>query len=713
MSFEDRFSRRVVNAPPAETCHAGRWVVREKGAAGVRVNRVAARSGDALMPGPTGEWEVGRGGLEDASAGQFFPDALPSDQDVEALLQLGQRLREESHEGWLAWSEVNPLAPGLNEAVRPHPFEDRIEDELQHLEAVCRKPRTHIRLEVERELVGRARRIAREAPEWLAAHTEDWHHRTLAGVQPRRIRAEIREERWNLYENRVAARLVDNLVVWLRRRIAEVRRIRDDILRRFEELDDTAQGSGRHRAERIYSLWGEAWHADWQEVADNTLKRLERLLYEVLALKDSSLYRHMPQRAQVPRTLRMTNLLTTDDDYRGVAHLWHQWSLLPTRDSLSPRMHYQRQQDLHRSFDAWCMLLVVRACSQLRICPADDDDWESALAKGHSVQLEKGLRVEWEDCGSVSIGATQEMGGLTLRFVPSLQSLESARTEDALAQRVAPITDAVAEQPHWTVVLHPGSASRAPYDAIATIGNPPQPGVPGAVDFIRVSPFSLDCVERVARAIRWATLVPRLLAYPPSVSAPPDESYRAERWLDEDDNGRWAMVALPRGQKSMQHDVGRRLREAEKRERSAPKRQPAKKDEAKKAVDEWRTFKQTVDAAIAKLCELRTCPRCGGERAEFQQRGDRCFTARCWSDSCRAQWGLHALPDGKGQVPVFLDPTMPNPAAGPHEIDELVGCDILALPNEDAPTSFLHPRRHSVSASLHDLLRDRSRQRRA
>ena len=698
MSFEDRFSGRVVDALPAGTQHAGRWIVRGRGTTGtMRVNHVAVQSGDALMPGPTGEWEVGKGGLEDASVGQFFPDALASDQDVEALLQLGQRLREESHDGWLAWSGVNPLAPGLDEAVRPHPFEDRIEHELQHLEAVCHKPRTHIRLEVERELVGRARRIAREAPEWLAAHTEDWHHRTLAGVQPRRIRAEIREERWDLYENRVAARLVDKLVVWLRRRIAEVRRIRDDILSRFEELDDTAQDGSRHRAERIYSLWGEAWHANWQEVADSTLKRLERLLYKVLALQDSSLYRQVPMRAQVPRTLRMTNLLTTDDHYRGVARLW---SLLPTRDSLSPRMHYQRQQDLHRSFDAWCMLLVVRACSQLRICPADDDDWESALAKGHSVQLEKGLRVEWEDCGSVSIGATQEMGGLTLRFVPSLQSLESARTEDALAQRVAPITDAVAEQPHWTVVLHPGSASRAPYDAIATIGNPPQPGVPGAVDFIRVSPFSLDCVERVARAIRWATLVPRLLAYPPSVSAPPDEPHRAASWLDKDDNGQWAMVALPRGHESIE----RGLREAERRERGTAKRQMAKKDEAKKAVDEWRTFKQTVDAAIANLCELRTCPRCG-ERAEFQQRGARCFTARCRSDSCRAQWELRALPDGKGRVPVFLVP-LPNPAAGPHEIDELVGCDILALPSEDDPARFLHPRHRSVSAFLHNLLRE-------
>ena len=697
MSFEDRFSRRVVNAPPAETRHAGRWIVTEASRA-THVNRVAADPGDALMPGPTGEWNVATGGVDRASGGRFFPDALPSGQDAEALRQLGQRLRDEAHDGWLAWSEINPLAPGLDKAVQPHPFEDRIEHELQHLEAVCRRPRTHIRLEIERELVGRARRIARDAPEWLAAHTEDWHHRTLAGVQPRRIRAELREERWDLYENRVAARLVDGLVAWLRRRIAEVRRIRDDVLTRFEELDDTAQGSGRYRAERIYCLWGEAWDAGWQGIAEGTLKRLEQLLYKVLTLRGSVLYRHIPKRAQVPRSLRMTNLLNTDDHYRGVARLWHHWSLLPMQGALSVRDHYQQQQALHQSFDAWCMLLIVRACSQLRLDPATDDDLESSLHKGHSIQLEKALRVEWERNGGISIRSAQG-DGVLCRFVPLLQSLERARTAELLAQRIRPIVDAVAKQPHWTVVLHPASESRPPYDAVATIGNPPQ-GVRGAIDFIRVSPFSLDCVERVARAIRWATLVPRLLAYPPSLSAPPDESYRAKSWL-EDDNGQWVMVALPRGHESMQQDVERRLREAERRERGTTKGKLVNVNEARKAVNEWRTFKQTVDAAIAELCELRTCPRCGG-RAEFHHRGERCFTARCWSDSCRAQWELHALPDDKGRIPVFRVPNVP--AARAHEIDELVGCDILAVPSEDGHR-FDPPRPCPVPILVAELLR--------
>ena len=708
MSFEDRFSGRIVDALPAGAHHAGRWLLAEAGA--TYINRVAAESGDALMPGPTGDWEMAKQGLDAVNAGRFFSDAVPNDQDAKALRQLGEKLRDRSNDSWLAWGEINPLAPGLKKAVDPHRFEDRIEHELQHLQAVCRKPRTHIHLEIERELLARARRIARDAPQWLAGHTEDWQRRTLTGVEPRRIRAEVREERWDLYENRVAVRLVDNLVVWLRRRQAEVRRIKDDVLARVKELEDTARGGSRHRARRIYRLWGEAWDAGWQEVADRTLRRIERLLYEVLALQDSSLYQQVPQRAQVPRTLRMTNLLSTDDHYRGVARLWRDWSLLPTQGTLSARMHYKQQQDLHENFDAWCMLLVVRACSQLRLFPATDDEWQSPLAKGRSVRLEKCLRVEWEVSGAISVRTTAGGGETLCRFVPLLHSLERARTVPALAQRVAPVIDAVVACPHWTVVLHLASPGDAPYEALSTIGNPTHPGTCGAIDFIRVSPYALDCVERVARAIRWATLAPRMLAYPPSVSVLPDESVGQQLGLERRDDA-WVMNALPRADS---HDgIDLRLRDAQTRLGDLQRqREDAKRDRrgtrrllepfgaAQKKVQAWRTFKQDVNHAIAKLRELQTCPRCG-QSAEWRRRARGCFSARCESESCRAHWELRILPDGRGHVPVFFEPD--GPTAAPYEIDGLVGCDILAVPSERDDRHLL-PRRDPVDPELSQLL---------
>lgn len=697
MSFTDRLSGRLVHQPPDGEVHAGRWIVQRGVGA---LNRVAPEPHHALMPGPTGDWEFVAPGESTSTHGGFFADPLPDDQD--AFRQLGQLLRDKADGGWIEWSCISPLAPGLNETVRSHPFEAKIERELEHLEAVCRKPRTHVRLQIERELVGRARRIARDAPQWLAAHTEDWHHRTLTDVQPRRIRAEVREERWDLYENRVTARLVDNLTVWLQCRVAEVRRIRDDILTRMEAFDGSAPKGSRHRAERIYRLWGEAWTVnEAQDIAQGTLARLEALLYKVLGLQDSPLYRHVPKRAQVSRTLKMTNLLSTDDHYRGVARLWHEWSLLQTRGSFSIVEHYQQQQDLHDSYDAWCLLLVVRACEQLKLQPANDAAFEVPLCKGRSLQIDRGLRIEWKPAGCIAITRS---GNTLVRFVPLIHSLKRARTAEVSARRVKPLVEAVAKTEHWTVVLHPAKSGPAPFDEIATVGNPPRQGTVGAIDFIRVSPFSLDSVERVARAIRWATLSPQMLAYPPTVPTPPAAGLRGP-WLATKNTSCAMTNSPPHGTKQ---DIERRLSDARARREEAERRHVESKQSrrpSKRALAElrnaqegerdWHAFKQSFEAATACINELKICPRCG-KQADFEERDEDCFSARCLSPSCEARWELRPHPEGR--IPVFI-PKVASAQVQPALIDEQLGCDVLALPYNagDDSNEFLPPRATPLS----------------
>ena len=454
MKLWDRVSGTLQQ--PSDSVLLGQWLLESDDHGGLSLNGSAAESGDALVPDPMGRWMIAPGD-EPSAQGRFFPDALLDDQDAEALLQLGGLLREPSkaEAGWLVWCMTSPLAPGLDKAVKQHPLEDKIEDELHHLEEVCRKPRTHIRLETERVSVSRARRIDARAPAWLAAHTEDWEHRRITGVQPNRILAQVREEEWNLYENRVAARLVDNLAGWLRRRIAEVRRVLDDIFVRLAEYRVSADGS-RHRMKRIFDLWGEAWEASHgREAAEQTLRRLERLLYRILRLMDSPLYRNVPPAAQVPRALRSTNLLANDANYRGVARLWHQWSDLAPQ-ALSPAQLYRRHQAVHSGFDAWCMLVLVRACHQLGLDPIDEDQ-EVPIRPGCSIRLTTGHLVEWLKDGTLRV---MEGANTVVHFVPLAHPIELAHDRLALAMRVAPLLQSASDSAGWTVVLHPALPGR-------------------------------------------------------------------------------------------------------------------------------------------------------------------------------------------------------------------------------------------------------------
>src|SRR5690606_34852875 len=135
--------------------------------------------------------------------------------------------------------------------------EKLLADRLGHLVEVCQRPRSHLRVEVERTAVARARRLATQAPSYLAAHTEDWDRPTLRAVIPKRILSLVREDQFDIYENRVAVRLVDHLDAYLSRRVNEVARL----LRLFNEVGDhgSTAGQGSHwRQKRVYQLWGDS-----------------------------------------------------------------------------------------------------------------------------------------------------------------------------------------------------------------------------------------------------------------------------------------------------------------------------------------------------------------------------------------------------------------------------------------------------------------------
>jgi hypothetical protein len=88
------------------------------------------------------------------------------------------------------------------------PLELLVRDHFGHIEAVCRKPRAHLHVEIECVPVTQSRRTPPEATSYLAAHTEDWGQRLLSGIRPKRVLAEVPQDLLDIYENRVVARLL-------------------------------------------------------------------------------------------------------------------------------------------------------------------------------------------------------------------------------------------------------------------------------------------------------------------------------------------------------------------------------------------------------------------------------------------------------------------------------------------------------------------------
>ncbi len=285
---------------PTEPVVLGRFLVRPSGEGLLLQNTFPVTSPSFLVPDASGRWTLAGDGAA-RTEGSIGKAQIPDPLDVRGFTAVGGALGEAIEAGgsWLDATELSPLQPGMSERADLQPHERQLGERLRHLEAVCRRPRTKLDVEVERMAVSRARRVAPGAANYLAAHTEDWERRTLRSVVPRRILAVVRDDRFDIYENRVAARLVDRLSTYLEHRIQEVTRL----IRVFQEASDyraSTAGGSIWRQQRLYRLWGESIDAsEARRTAERTLRDLDLLRQRVGGLKDSVLYREVPRRAEV------------------------------------------------------------------------------------------------------------------------------------------------------------------------------------------------------------------------------------------------------------------------------------------------------------------------------------------------------------------------------------------------------------------------------
>ena len=54
--------------------------------------------------------------------------------------------------------------------------------------------------------------------------------KTFRGIRPKNVLSLVREELLDIYENRVTVRLIDHLLVYLRRRIRDVEKLRNELV---------------------------------------------------------------------------------------------------------------------------------------------------------------------------------------------------------------------------------------------------------------------------------------------------------------------------------------------------------------------------------------------------------------------------------------------------------------------------------------------------
>jgi hypothetical protein len=289
---------------------------------------------------------------------QNIPDLLK--QSIRFFYHEWQRLKQDQSY-WENWLNLSPLLPEINEKIHLLLLEKQIEEKWGHLETVCHRPRTYLKMEIEKLPISRSKKIAPRAIEYLASHTEDWYHRNFNSVKPKKLLCLVREDLLNIYENQVTAKLIDYLLEYISRRIQELNLIKAELNETIDFSHETHQIYWRN-SRRICSLWGENFDAEIGIIElEETLNKLNKLRRKLLGLINTDLYKAIPQQVYIPITLKRTNIFVNDQHYKYIDLLWRNWSKWQNGQLITPQQLYQQNQELYQGFSAFCLLLICKA----------------------------------------------------------------------------------------------------------------------------------------------------------------------------------------------------------------------------------------------------------------------------------------------------------------------------------------------------------------
>jgi hypothetical protein len=475
MKIWDRLQQKFVQFPlkseqAISEALLGQWQVLPDDD-GTKINGIHAQKNtlNYLVPDATKRWTIDDSkSAKSALTDKFSAWQIPVDSAADSLGFFAKQYQKmlAKHNTWQDWANLSPLVPEIASAIQIQALERSIKAAIPHLEEICYRPRSYLKMETEKLPVARVQRIAPHAIAYLTSHTEDWECKTFRGVRPKNVLSLVREELLDIYENRVTVRLIDHVLVYLRQRIRDVERLKDE-LEQVLNFSEVSQSIHWRNRERICHLWGENFDAAPQlKVAEMTLDFLKQIKQKLLSLTDTDLYKAIPRSAEIESTLRNTNILIGDRHYREIAKLWREWSKWQSQKSKTAQQLFDFYQQTINGFDAFCCLL----CSKV-LMKTDRDrgfGYASDLAlpeRGQSYPLQQDLHQEsealnfqWLKDGSIQL-VSKRFG--TLRFIPLVAQLASPIDEQTSEQILKLIQSATGQAnlpQHQTIILYFGTA---------------------------------------------------------------------------------------------------------------------------------------------------------------------------------------------------------------------------------------------------------------
>lgn len=206
-----------------------------------------------------------------------------------------------------------------------------IEKAMSDLLMIAEKPRSFIETHDEKVLVESASHIGHKAIAQLSRDSKDWYARTFVSVKPKNIVAEVSEETFNIYENRVFVSLIRRIEkdIYAKKRDAEDRLRKQEEALSSKDIDDyLGLNSGD------YSAWsfGLYKRAVWQKgdceddaelnELEELLARIDKISRQITRIKTSPVYKALGRIKSEHSPILHTNIFLYDRRYKKALELW-------------------------------------------------------------------------------------------------------------------------------------------------------------------------------------------------------------------------------------------------------------------------------------------------------------------------------------------------------------------------------------------------------
>lgn len=190
---------------------------------------------------------------------------------------------------------------------------------------ICSHPKQSLRTEESVINVNLVKRINSRTLDHLSSHSEHWKVRTLNGLIPNRLRADIFEDEINIYENLFFRMAVDDILKYVHRQAFRIKKTIEQI---DNAIDWNAYGETLYdyKRMRIFKQLLPDYDISKRRNDNNTLRTLlgqwDKLEKSLSTVEASLFYRSIDKKKHISRNIQPTNILKKDSRYNALYRLW-------------------------------------------------------------------------------------------------------------------------------------------------------------------------------------------------------------------------------------------------------------------------------------------------------------------------------------------------------------------------------------------------------